>query len=516
MTWRSRPAAPPEVTKDALGRMSRLLEDHLGLKLQDAQLETLADSMQKRTRDLRAATVDKYVESLTTAGPTVLQRELRYFAERVTVGESYFFRHGEQLDAFAGAVLQELAQQRADHRRLRILSAGCSRGEEPYTLAILVLENLLAFRSWNVDIVGADVNPRALDQARRGLYSPWSLRDTPEAVRRDYFRSVDGAYLLADFIRRMVRFEEANLLSDGPPWIEAPFDVVFCRNVLIHLVPEAVHQLVSRLESAVAPGGFLFLGPSETLRGLSRCFELLHGRDAFYYRRIPDREPGYQPASPTRALARTASAGAMRSAARATPTRPTAPRPREPARGSPVISKVVQALPGPLARVRNLFRQERFGEALEVLGALRSGHGRGEAQDDPDALLLEAGALAHAGRISEAEDTARQVLSADDQSPSAHYLLGLCREQAGDPDAARTQHEIAIYLDPAFALAHLHLGMLARRGGDFQTARRELKSALDLLPMEDASRILLFGGGFGRRALEQLCRSELAEAGGLA
>ena len=137
-----------------------------------------------------------------------------------------------------------------------------------------------------------------------------------------------------------------------------------------------------------------------------------------------------------------------------------------------------------------------------------------ESARDPDALLLRAVLLSHSGQLDAAEKVCAELLAQDDLDAGAHYLLALCREGAGDRQGARDHDQAATYLDPGFAMPRLHLGLLARRAGDREGARRDLASALALLEQEDAARLLLFGGGFRREALIALCRAELVSAGG--
>jgi chemotaxis protein methyltransferase CheR len=158
-----------------------------------------------------------------------------------------------------------------------------------------------------------------------------------------------------------------------------------------------------------------------------------------------------------------------------------------------------------------LLEQERYSDALELLGAMPPERG-----DDPEALLLQGVLLAHRNRLSDAEAVCRRLLARDDLKAGAHFLMALCKEGAGDLEAAAEHDEAAIYLDPGFAMPQLHLGRLARRSGELDRARRCLEQALDLLAREDSSRILLFGGGFGRDALAQVCRAELRACGGRA
>jgi chemotaxis protein methyltransferase CheR len=162
-----------------------------------------------------------------------------------------------------------------------------------------------------------------------------------------------------------------------------------------------------------------------------------------------------------------------------------------------------------LPLVLELLKKERFSDALELLGRLPA-----ESDQDADVLLLRAALLTHSGQLNAAENVCGQLLARDELNSGAHYLLALCRESAGDRQGALDHDQAAIYLDPGFAMPRLHLGLMARRAGEWESARQELGHALMLLKREDASRLLLFGGGFGRDALIALCRSELLSAGG--
>ena len=156
----------------------------------------------------------------------------------------------------------------------------------------------------------------------------------------------------------------------------------------------------------------------------------------------------------------------------------------------------------------DLLQKERFAEALGALPAARDG------QIDADAQLLRAVLLANSGDLAQAESACLRLLKDDELNAGAHYVMALCRAHHGDRQAAMEHDRTAVYLDPTFAMPHLHLGLLAKRGGELDLARQELSQSLLLLPREDSSRILLFGGGFSREALVKLAHSELRACGG--
>ena len=327
---------------------------------------------------------------------------------------------------------------------------------------------------------------------------------------------------LDETIRTSVRFEGHNLVEDDPEiWQPKAYDAIFCRNVIMYFTEEAGKSLVARITRALVPGGYLFLGHAETLRGLSHDFHLLHTHGTFYYQR---KEGTDQPAkrfstgvattstfvaAPLAAIVDEADSwvGAICSSTERIQALTAAPKQHSlPSRAAPVLhtgSRWDLCIP------LDLLRTEHFAEALDLVQALPP-----ESADDPDVLLLQAVLLAHSGRLAPAEDVCRRLLKIDELNSGAHYVLALCREGARDQPAAANHDQVAVYLDPAFAMPRLHLGLLARRAGDCDAARRELGQALALLQREDASRLLLFGGGFNREALLGLCRAELITCGG--
>ena len=472
---------------------------HLGLQYEDAKLDYLADVIRQRMQSVgraRFASCSAYLGHL-GASPKG-SAEWRSLAEQLTVNETFFFRNTDNFLALAQNVLPERIRAKAQTKQLRILSAGCSSGDEPYSLAIMVREALPDLAAWDVKIIGLDINPAILLKATQARYSEWSLRATSDERRRRYFREDGADFVLAPEIQKMVCFEERNLVDEDPLlWQSLACDLVFCRNVLMYFAPETARGVVRRISQALLPGGFLFLGHAETLRGITPEFHLCHTHDTFYYQQ--------------RDACEVAAPATWR------------PHPQKPvedflpqvvestASGGYAIQTplTVPARAWDLSLVLEAVRHERFADALALIGSLPA-----DAHEDPDALLLRAVLLTNHGRINEAEEVCRRLLALDELNAGAHYLMALCREHDGEPQRAIEHGLKAIYVDPGFAMPHLHLGILATRSGDAATAQRELGQALILLASEDASRILLFGGGFSRDALLQLCSTQLRAAGG--
>ena len=275
---------PPSVLETH--RFREGLARRLGLHFEESRTPVLAEVLQRRLEKTGLA-AGGYLDRLDSTAP--LGDELRQLARELTVGETYFFRNIDQFHAVADVVFPDRLSARAATRTLAMLSAGCASGEEPYSLAMLAREQIADPR-WTVSIRGLDVNPAALEKAAAARYSTWSLRETPADAQARWFRPRGRELALADTIRDAVRFHERNLAVDDPlqdPVLLAPrsYDLIFCRNVLMYLMLETAQAVIARLTRALAPGGYLFLGHAETLRGLSHDFHLRHTHGTFYYQR---------------------------------------------------------------------------------------------------------------------------------------------------------------------------------------------------------------------------------------
>jgi chemotaxis protein methyltransferase CheR len=450
-----------------IARFRALVRARLGLHFDDARTGILEETLNARSvaRGLSAA---EYLELL--SGTACPRRELHSLAERLTVTETYFFRNSEQLDAFATCALSERAAARGPAGRVRVLSIGCASGDEAYSLAISARE-LAPAVAGALSIRAADMNPAMLAKARAGTYASWALRNTSPERRARWFTPSGALAVLDESIRASVTFTEGNLAADDPDlWRPDQYDIVFCRNVLMYFGLDEARAAVRRIERALAPGGFLFLGHAETLRGLSNAFQLRQSHDTFYYQR----------------LATAATIGA-----------PFAPE-------HPGID-----WSGPAALDTSWF--EAIQRATERIDALAR-TGRQPAAPplaDPVPDLSTALALIEGQQFSDGERVCRLLIERGGPSAGAEYLLSLCCEGTGDLAGARAHDEAAIAIDPEFAMARLHLGLLEDRNGNRDGARRHLAHALSALRNENAARLRLFGGGFSREALVALCRAVL-------
>ena len=217
--------------------------------------------------------------------------ELANFIDLLTIHETYFFREEKQLTAFKEEILPELADRKQKERLLRIWSAGCSTGEEPYTISMLIKEQD-AFKGWDVEIFGSDISQRVLQSARRGIYQRSAFRSTDPRYMANYFHKEGTAYRIDDRIKESVTFLGLNLMDMHKLALISMMDVIFCRNVIIYFDKTAKKKVIEVFYQKLRDHGYLLLGHSESLINISTAFALRHLKHDLVYQKIESAVPG--------------------------------------------------------------------------------------------------------------------------------------------------------------------------------------------------------------------------------
>ncbi len=219
-------------------------------------------------------------------------KEHQHLISVITNNETYFFREDSQLQVLASHILPLLKEkkQHAGERKIRIYSAGCSSGEEVYTIAMILLESGHFLWDWDIMVTGIDVDPQMIGTAREGMYCGRAFQTTPPHLLEKYFSSVGDSFRVKEVLRRVTRFEQGNLLRLEPFLRSDPADVIFCRNVFIYFSDETTKKVVESFSGLLEPEGFLFLGHSESLSRISSLFQPIRHPGAIIYRK---RDEGY-------------------------------------------------------------------------------------------------------------------------------------------------------------------------------------------------------------------------------
>ena len=274
----------------------RLLRDfvyqHCGLYFAPESKYLLEKRLGKRAQQLKLRNFKDYYYYLRYNQGK--DQELNEVIDALTTNETYFFREDFQLKTFSQEILPELRErkEKAGEKRLRIWSAGCSTGEEPYTIAMLTLE-IPWLQDWQVDIIGTDISQKVLQTARKGVYGPSSFRATDPLYKRLYFSENDGHFRIADRVRKRVTISHLNLFDTGRVALLGKMDLIFCRNVIIYFDLAAKKRVVGSFHERLRPEGFLLLGHSESLMNITNAFALRHfTHDMVYQRPAASTPPG--------------------------------------------------------------------------------------------------------------------------------------------------------------------------------------------------------------------------------
>jgi chemotaxis protein methyltransferase CheR len=277
-------AAAPAMTAEEYRLLRELIYEHCGLSFGEDLRYLVERRLAPRLACHGLPSFTAYYRFLRyDAGR---RAELETAAEVLTTNETYLYREPQQLRAFADEILPALALKNEPERRLRIWSAGCSTGEEVYTIAILLARSRL-FDGWDVDVFGTDIARRVLAVARAGAYGPHAFR-TPEAnALKPWFRAHGGKWHVKDEVRRLASFGHVNLLDEGMLSLVARPDVIFCRNVIIYFDADARRRVLRTFHERLRPGGYLLLGHCESLPDVTSDFQLVHLRHDLVYRKPP-------------------------------------------------------------------------------------------------------------------------------------------------------------------------------------------------------------------------------------
>lgn len=290
-------AAQNETTKDdrqeqaltmsdeTFGKLRDVIYGKCGIYFSDSKKYLLEGRIAKRLQARNLLTFEEYIDYIKSA---YNRDELNQLFEVITINETYFFRAEQQFEAFEKVIVPEILKNRRGIAKpvFRIWSAASSSGEESYTLAIIILEKLKPlFPSVTFQIIASDINNAVLDAAKRGVYKEYAVRNIPAPYLKKYFTQTGGTYQLSNEVKRLVKFLNINLYDQLAMKSISGCDVIFCCNVLIYFDIPSKQQVVSYLYDALNPGGYLFIGYSESLHGISKAFKLIHLPKAMAYKK---------------------------------------------------------------------------------------------------------------------------------------------------------------------------------------------------------------------------------------
>jgi len=457
-----------------MAQLSKAIRSQTGLYFPQERWKEMEHSISKAGRELGFEETEKFIHQFLSLG--LGKEALKTLIHHLTIGETYFFRDKGVFDALQYQVLPSLIELRKARRKsLRFCSLACCTGEEPYSLAIVIDQVLSDREDWHITILGGDINDRFLKKAKEGVYTKWSLRQTPEWIVRRYFtQKGDNSFILCPHIRQMVDFQHLNLASDKDLvsfFKQRQMDVIFCRNVFMYLAPDVRKEIVRRIIWALSLNGWLILSPGEAPILDHAGLTSFSFQNAILYKK--DASP---PANHTHC-------GAVSADHRTAKTESTLYRKTGSGPSKDLDPGGKEALCTVFNDAHSLYQTGRVNEAearLKKLLALSS--------DVPETFNLQAEAkallariYADRSRLDEAAKWAMDAVVTNKTDPVHHYLMGVIFEEQGRLEEATKFLRQAIYLDPDFVLAHFALGNLATIQGRQSEAERHFRNVSDIL-----------------------------------
>ncbi|HEU0189439.1 MAG TPA: CheR family methyltransferase [Gallionella sp.] len=477
--------------------LCRHIRSRTGIVIQDHQLEKLRETIGEICDKFGHASCEELFDFLKQCDQYV--PELEWLISRITVGETYFFRDQSQMDFLRRSWLPEVINYKREkgEKTLRIWSAGCSSGQELYSIAILLQETLPDVESWTLHLLGTDINTEGLSLAIRGEYGEWALRATNEDIRRQHFiQKGPGQYKIKPQLRSMVKFSFLNLADDSYPSIMTEthaLDLILCRNVFIYFDVSMARNVLKKFTNCLVPGGRLLLGASDMMPITVDGLEFSEWGDMFYYRRADGKYP--------------------LPVARTTPkpqavTLPAAIKKEE--EPLPAAAALISAPPDMRepesadARIRELLHEERWDEAMAVITQYLDTYG-----ETPDMLQHRAKVLSNRGESMQAIQLCQRSIELDPFNHHTYLIMALALLELNRLQEAEAALRKVIYLNHGFIEAHFHLALLQLRLGKVKPGLKSLENALSAAGRLDPERELHHAVGMTVGRFIEIVKNEI-------
>lgn len=481
--------ANKDIPETLMSLLIKHVRDHMGLHFRRENRHTLQRGISTAAQEFGFSDSKACIEWLVSAPLTKDQIEI--LAGHLTIGETYFFREKKSFEILEKQIFPKLISSRQKGERcLRIWSAACATGEEPYSIAILLSKMIPNLKEWNINILATDINTRFLKKASKGVYSKWSFRDTPPDFREKYFTKTKEHYhQIHPYIKELVNFSCLNLVEDTYPSLlnnTNAIDIIFCRNVLMYFDADRVKNIVKHLYRSLIDGGWLIVSPVETAHVRNKQFVVVNFPDATFYKKDIKESQRVEEFTVEMESNVTFLAPIDSTSESLMEVAPTTEFNNRDVRQEKVskedlnqyekTAEVVSKSSGLYTEALALYEQGRYFEVEEKLFEQVSHN-----QDNSKAVILLARAYANQGKLTEAIECCKRAITVDKLDPGYYYLCATVLDEQGQVAEAVKFLKKTLYLDQDFVLAHFAMGNLYRKQGKPRESEKHYDNALQLL-----------------------------------
>lgn len=428
--------------------------------------------------------------------------EFKKLINFITINETFFFRVNEHFELMEKVVLPQLVQEKAKGGPISVWSAGCSSGEEVYSIIITLLEHNGLRENFRLDVLGTDINEDMLYIAGKAIYSGRTLNKVPQRILDAYFEPFRDRFKVKEEVKRFTRFRYLNLARSFQPEISPRPDIIFFRNVLIYFNKETTARIIEAFYNLLNDGGYLFLGPSETLWDITDKFELMLFDRAYIYRKrstaeikekrtVPSREikPGMKPQAPP--------TFAFPSTSESKPTVPPPARDLFPSMQDRQRIRIEEA-----ALMIELGDYRKAEEVLDEVLLFEKGN--------KPAILLKMTIFSNQVQTAKLDEWVDKTLKIHPIFPELHFLLGRFYESRGNVKEAVKEYRKVLFINPDYLLARERLMRVLRDGGETQHAQREARNILEQLAAGKFKEFQFsVGETIDRESLDKSCKQVL-------
>ena len=484
-------------------RFKSFVNSRTGLYFKDYDFKDLDGVIAERMSSCGFDAVLTYYAYLTSSEKK--DDELRELLNRLTINHTYFFRNEPQFKVLKEKILPEIVERKSTEKRaqsadkpiIRIWSAGCSTGEEPYTIAMIVKDVIPDTENWDIQILATDASTDVLEKARKGVYNVNSMRLVDKNYLNRYFTESpkagnDERYKLKDEIKKMVNLSFFNLMDDDYPRL---FDVIFCRNVTIYFDLETTVRVMNKMEQALDSDGYLFIGYSETLQFISDKFKMIDFEDAIFYKKSKAAEKVKRfvpPPMPVPVKIDKILEEISRAQFEAEDKEKVKPKAHSPEFEELIIQAIKAA------------HAKSYQDAFSLI---EEAHVLEKDALEPDYIAAEI--YANQSRFDQAKENLYKALDKDAMFAPAHYLLGSIYVEEGNVEEGEKSYRKALYLEKEFPLAHFSLANMYKERGRIDEALREYRNTLNILSKSKPYDIIAYSGGFNSAALSSVCKNNI-------
>ncbi len=472
------------LTEDTLSQLSEFIAFNFALNFPRDRWGDLERNIRIAATEFGYTNIEEFIQHIIAAPLTHERMEI--LAASLTIGETYFWREPNTFDALKNVIIPEIIHHRLNgEKRIRIWSAGCSTGEEPYSIAIALRETIPFIKDWNISILATDINPRSLRKASAGEYGKWSFRGASPWLKEKYFtQKPNGRLEIIPEIKGMVKFEYLNLAEDIYPSSlndTNAMDIIYCRNVLMYFSQERFRQVVRDFYKSLVQGGYLLVSASELSLQNFPDFTPVNVQGMVLYKKtsVKIKKP-------------------RQISVLETPPEPSflepIPKPEtsentkyQPQLVDSEVSKEISSLADTnYEKSLKYYSEGRYGDAVEALQNV-------ELNDKEQILLIRA--LANVGKLADAINACEKVILSSKSDPRVHYLYATILQENNQLNEAVASLKRAVYLDPNFVLAYYSLGNIYKQLGNAKAAKKSYEIVVSILDKSGQADILFESEG---------------------